>query len=82
VQIRHRKTWMKSLGNRKSGRSHYPQEELEQHLQETYIKINKGREKPLEECSKIEDQQELTIQFDMKEPTWFEMKEVVKSELD
>jgi len=64
------------LGGKKSGRLQCPQEELEKHLRETYS--DKDREKPLGECRLLNEQPLPSVAFDLKEPTWAEISEIVR----
>ena len=66
----------KLLGGRTSGRLECPQERLEAHLKLMYR--DEHKDEPLGHCDLLEEQPLPSRCFDLKEPTWAEISEVVQ----
>ncbi|CAC5381747.1 unnamed protein product [Mytilus coruscus] len=64
------------LGGERTGHLHCSKEEVEKYLHETHS--DKERETPLGYCPRVEEEEQPTIEFETKEPTWKEVCEVVK----
>ncbi|CAC5381066.1 unnamed protein product [Mytilus coruscus] len=65
-----------TVGGERTGHLHCSKEEVEKYLHETHS--DKERETPLGYCPRVEEEEQPTIEFETKEPTWKEVCEAVK----
>jgi hypothetical protein len=66
----------KLLGDKRSGRLQCPREEVEKHLRETHN--DPRRDEALEYCAGLLQPEEPTVAFDLAEPRWKEVEEVIR----
>jgi hypothetical protein len=64
------------LSDEKSGKLSSTQEEIEEHLFKTHC--DRDRETPLGNCSRVETMPQPEVPFNMKEPSWKEVQDIVK----